>query len=187
VSRRLPILPAVTAIVLALAVAAVAFAAWRPATHEQGTRLELVGHKLQFSQTRANQALVKVPNAKPGQISIGSTRLTVSGAPAVVTAGVTNLQDVPGRNGGRLITSGKLRIAVSCTGNPCPGTGAAYIGPLNRMGTRNLGRWAAGTSRTYSVRVWIKRGAKPPSNTTGDNAFQGSRAKFGLLWTAIQT
>lgn len=186
-SRRLPIVPALTAIILALGAAAIAFAAWHPAPNEGGPKLELVGRKLQFTQTRANQALIKLPNAKPGQIAVGSTRLTVTGAPAVVSVGVESMRDVPGRRGGKLITSGKLRIAVSCTGHPCPGSGVAYIGPLSLMRTRSLGLWSPGTSRTYAVRVWMQRGAVPPSNTTGDNRFQGSRAKFGLVWNATQT
>jgi len=187
VSRRLPILPALTAIVLALGIAAAAFAAWQPATGQQGPRLDLAPKQLRFVQSKPNQALIKLPNAKPGQIAAGATRLTVSGAPAVVTAAVTNLRDVAGPNGGRLITSGRLRIAISCTGHPCPGTGVAYLGPLSQMHTRSLGVWPAGTSRTYTVRVWMQRTGVPPSNTTGDNAFQGSKARFGLVWTATQT
>jgi hypothetical protein len=180
VSRRLPVLPALAAIVLALTVAAIAFAAWQPATNEHGPRLELAGQTLKLSQTKANQALIKLGNAKPGQIATGSARLTVTGAPALMTVGIRSLRDVPGRNGG------KLRIAVSCTGHPCPGTGVAYIGPVNQMGTRTLGRWPAGTSRTYTVRVWMQRSGVPPSNTTGDNLFKRSRAEFGLLWRATQ-
>jgi hypothetical protein len=185
-SRRLPILPALTAIILALGIAAAAFAAWRPVTDEQGPQLELAPNRLHFAQTRANQALIKLPNAKPGQIAQGSTRMTVTGARAAVTAAATNLRDTAGPNGGKLITSGKLRIAVRCTGQACGGTGAVYKGPLSQMHTRRLGTWAPGTSRTYNVRVWMQRGTRPPSNTTGDNRFQGSRARFGLVWTATQ-
>jgi hypothetical protein len=187
VRRRLPILPALTAIVLALAVAAAAFAAWRPEAHEQGPELTLAPQRLQFVQTKANEALIKLPNAKPGQVATGSTRMTVTGARAMVTAAVTNLRDIAGPNGGKLITSGKLRIVVRCIGQTCGGSGAAYKGPLSQMHTRSLGIWAPGTSRTYTVRVWMQRGSRPPSNTTGDNRFQGSRARFGLVWTATQT
>lgn len=181
-SRRIPILPTLAMIVLALFVAAVAFASWHPAAKGRTARLELAPNHLRLAQTKTNQALVKLPNAKPGQIAKGSTRLSVTGAPATVTVGVTSLRDIAGPAGGRLITSGKLKIAVSCTGNPCPGTGIAYLGPLSQMHTRSLGLWKAGTRRTYTVRVWIARGT-----ASADNAFQGSQARFGLVWTATQT
>jgi hypothetical protein len=129
--------------------------------------------------------LIKLPNAKPGQFAQGSTKLTVSGTRAAVVVRATDLTDVAGPNGGKLIASRKLRIAISCTGQPCPSTGRVYIGALSQMGTRSLGVWTPGTSRTYTVRVWIVRGRTPGSNRDGDNRFQGARARFGLVWTAV--
>ena len=186
-SRRASFLPALAAIGVALTVAAFGFASWHPATRAKSPTLTLAANQLRLTQTKTNQALIRLPNAKPGRIAKGSTRLSVTGARARVTFAATNLRDVAGPNGGRLIASNKLRIAVSCTGSPCPGSGVAYQGPLSKMGRRSLGTWAAGTRRTYTVRVWIMRGATPQSNTAGDNAFQGSRARFGLLWTASAT
>ncbi len=181
-SGRAPILPTLATIAVALIVAAVAFASWHPGAGGRTARLELASRHLRFAQTRPNQALIKLPNAKPGQLAKGSTRLSVTGASAAVTVGVTNLRDVAGPRGGRLVTSGKLRIAVSCTGHPCPGTGVAYMGPLSQMHTRSLGLWSAGTRRTYTIRVWMANGGPAL-----DNAFQGSSARFGLVWTAVQT
>jgi hypothetical protein len=185
-TRRVPILPTLLMIGLALTVAAVAFASELPsASHPQGgPRLEFAPNQLRLAQTSPNQALIRLPKAKPGQIAKGSTRLTVISARAALTVKATNLTDTPGPNGGSLIASKRLWIAVSCTGQPCPGSGVAYQGPLSNMGTRSLGIWRAATSRTYTVRVWLLRGPTPLSNTTGDNVFQGSRARFGLVWTA---
>jgi hypothetical protein len=187
VSRRISILPAAALIVVALAVAAFAFSGWRTTKRSGVPRLGFTSHNMQLSQTQPDQALIRLPNAKPGQVARGSTQLSVTGARASVLAGATNLQETPGANGGSLIASNRLWIAVSCTGGTCPANGPAYIGPLKNMGTRSLGIWPPGTHRTYTVRVWLRRGQTPPSTTTGDNAFQGSRAKFGLLWSATAT
>jgi hypothetical protein len=181
--RRLPLAPALVAIFLALAVAAVAAQAWRSDPSASSAQLALASPKTRIAQTKPNEALIQLPNAKPGQIAKASTRLTVTGAPATVTVRPTNLRDVAGPNGGRLITSGALLVAINCETH-CPGTGVTYLGALSHMNTRSLGRWAAGTSRTYTVRVWMRRGGIPPSNMSGDNLFQGSTARFGLLWTA---
>ena len=187
-SRRLSIFAAVGVAALALAVAALAFSAWSPPSSSSPTqpRLALTSMRPQFAQTRAGKALITIPNAEPGQIAQGATTLTVSGAAASVTVRATNLRDVAGRNRGRLIASDRLWIDVRCAlQGPCGRSPFVYRGPLRQMGIRSLGIWSAGTHRTYRVRVWLLRGSKPLSNTTGDNAFQGSRATFGLAWQAI--
>jgi len=186
-TRRLPIFPAVAAIALALAVAAAAFSTWDTAHDAGAPRLTLAGDKVRLVQSRAGQALIKLPNAKPGQIARGSALVTMAGHQAGVAVGAQNLQDVAGINGGKLISSRHLWIDVRCTGLRCPSPPVAYRGPLSKMGTRSLGTWQPGTARRYNVRVWLLRGARPPTNTTGDNAFQGSQAKFGLMWTATAT
>jgi hypothetical protein len=178
VSRRVPVFPTILMIGIALAVAGVAFASWHSKPGAPNARLGLASKQLHIAQTRANEALIRLPNAKPGQVARGSTRLTMSGSRGAVTVSATNLADTPGVNGGKLIAGKRLWIAVSCTRGPCPGTGVAYQGPLSGMGSRSLGVWPAGMSRTYTVRVWIRR-------TAGDNVVQGARARFGLLWTAV--
>jgi hypothetical protein len=184
VSRRLPILPLVAAIFLALAVAALAFSSLGTPPGSARPKLELAGDKLRLTQTRAGQALIKLPNAKPGQVARGTTLVTVTGQRATVAIRASNLLDVPGANGGRLIASKRLWIDVRCAAKPCPASPVVYRGPLSDMRTRSVGTWRPGTARTYSVRVWLLRGGTPPTTTTGDNVFQGSRAKFGLQWTA---
>jgi hypothetical protein len=184
VSRHLPIIPAALAALAALAVAAIASSSWSPGLSPTEPKLTLAGQQLRISQTRANQALIKLPNAKPGQVARGTTVVTVTGQRASVVIGAKNLVDVPGSNGGKLIASQRLWVDVRCAGTPCPASPAVYRGPLSTMGTRSLGVWRPGTHRTYSVRVWLLRGGSPSSNTTGDNVFQGSQAKFGLMWTA---
>jgi hypothetical protein len=101
-----------------------------------------------------------------------------------VRGGVKNPRDIPGPNGGKLIASRRLWIDVRCAGSRCPHKRVAYKGPLASMGKRSLGTWRAGAHRTYAVRVWLLRGGMPPTPTGGDNLYQRSSAKFGLLWTA---
>jgi hypothetical protein len=123
-------------------------------------------------------------NAKPGRVAKGKTRVRVRGSRAKVRLGVKNARDIPGPNGGKLIASRRLWIKVKCAKSPCPRHRVAYKGPLASMGKRGLGTWRAGAHRTYAVRVWLRRGGTPPTPTSGDNLYQHSTAKFGLLWTA---
>jgi len=125
-----------------------------------------------------------MPNAKPGEVAKGTTRVTITGSRASVQVGVKNLRDIPGPNGGKLIASQRLWIDVRCPGSPCPHNRVAYRGPLALIGTRSLGTWREGAHRTYAVRVWLRRGGRPPTTTTGDNLYQHSTATFGLVWTA---
>lgn len=101
-----------------------------------------------------------------------------------MTIGANKLLDLAGPNGGKLIASRHLWIDVRCVATQCPHNPAAYTGPLALMGTRSLGTWRPATHRTYSVRVWLRRGGMPSSTRTGDNLYQHSTARFGLLWTA---
>ena len=185
-SRR-PIIPTLAMIVVALTVAAVAFASWHPPRQSREPHLVFASNHLVLTQTSPNQALIRLPNARPGQMARGTTRLTVTGLRANLAVRAANLVDVAGANAGKLIASKRLWIDVRCVAHPCPRPPVAYRGPLADMGTRSLGSWPAGAPRTYLVRVWLVNGARPPSNTTGDNVFQGSQARFGLIWTATAT
>ena len=183
-SRRLPVAPALLAILVALALAAVAAAGWRSQPQADPPSLSLASKQLHLVQTQANKALIKMFNARPGQVARGTTLVTTTGTTATVQVGVNNLRDIAGPNGGKLIASRRLWIDIRCVATPCPRNPVAYKGPLALMGTRSLGTWRPGTHRTYSVRVWLLRGGMPPTTTTGDNLYQHSTAKFGLLWTA---
>jgi len=183
-SRRFSVGSALVAIVVALAVAVVAAAAWRSQPRADTPRLTLAPTHLRITQTQANKALITMPNAKAGQVAKGTTRVTVRGSRATVKLGVKNPRDLPGPNGGRLIASQHLWIDVRCAGAPCPRDRVAYRGPLALMRTRSLGTWRRDAHRTYTVRVWLRRGGMPPTPTLGDNRYQQSSATFGLVWTA---
>jgi hypothetical protein len=181
--RRLPVLGLVIGLV-ALAVAAAAASPWRSNPSAPSPQLSLASNTLHIAQTQANRALIKMTNARPGEVARGTTLMTITGATANVTVRTTNPRDIPGPNGGRLIASRRLWIDVRCVAAPCPHNPVVYKGPLALMGTRNIGIWRAATHRTYSVRVWLLRGGMPPTTTSGDNRYQHSTAKFGLLWSA---
>jgi hypothetical protein len=178
-SRRFPI----SALVV-IVITAVAAAGWRSEPQAESPQLNLASNRLHLVQTLPNQALIKMPNAKPGQVARGTTLLTTTGTTATVTVRANNLLDLPGPNGGKLIASRRLWVDIRCVATPCPHNPAAYKGPLALMGTRSLGTWRPGTHRTYSVRVWLLRGGMPPTTSNGDNLYQHSTAKFGLVWTA---
>jgi hypothetical protein len=187
VTRRFTLVPVLVAVLLALAIAAFASSSWKSGAGAVDPKLGLTAQQLRLTQTRANQALITLPNAKPGQMAAGATTVTVTGVRATVTVGINNLSDIAGPTGGKLVASRRLWIDVRCAAVPCPHNPVAYRGPMALMGTRSLGIWRPGTVRTYRVRVWLLRGGTPPSNTTGDNIFQGSRTRFGLLWRATGT
>jgi hypothetical protein len=112
--------------------------------------------------------------------------VTTTGTAASVAVRANNLQDLPGPNGGKLIASRRLWIDVRCAlHTPCPHNPVVYNGPLALMGSRSLGTWRPGTRRTYAVRVWLLRGGMPPTTTSGDNLYQHSTARFGLVWSAM--
>jgi hypothetical protein len=183
-TRRFPIVPTLAVALVGLAIAAVAAAGWRSEPQAVSPQLNLASKQLRLVQTQANKALIKLSNAKPGQVARGTTLVTTTGTTANVTIRANNLVDLPGPNGGKLIASRRLWIDVRCVATPCPQNPAAYKGPLALMGTRSLGTWRPGTHRTYAVRVWLLRGGMPPTRTTGDNLYQHSTARFGLLWSA---
>jgi hypothetical protein len=183
-TRRFPAAPALVVILVALAIAAAAAAAWRSEPQAPSPQQNLAAKQLRLVQTQANKALIRLSNAKPGQVARGTTVVTTTGTTANVTIGANKLLDLPGPNGGKLIASRRLWIDVRCVASPCPHNPAAFKGPLALMGTRSLGTWRPGTHRTYSVRVWLRRGGMPPTTRTGDNLYQHSTARFGLLWTA---
>jgi hypothetical protein len=184
VSRRFSLGPVLVATVIALALLVGAATAWRSQPHADQPQLSLASKRLRLTQTHANKALIKMSNAKPGQVANGKTRVRIKGSRAKVRVGIKKPRDIPGPNGGKLIASRHLWIKVRCTKSPCPRHPVAYKGPLASMGKRGLGTWRAGTHRTYAVRVWLRRGGTPSTPTSGDNRYQHSIAKFGLLWTA---
>jgi len=183
-SGRLSLGPVLAATVIALAVLVAAATVWRSEPRAEPPQLSLASKRLRLKQTHANKALIKLSNAKPGQVAKGKTRVTIKGSRAKVRVRVRNARDIPGPNGGELIASRRLWIKVRCARSPCPRHPVAYKGPLASMGKRSLGTWRAGAHRTYTVRVWLPRGGMPPTPTSGDNLYQHSTAKFGLLWTA---
>jgi hypothetical protein len=182
--RRSPIVPALVLIAIALGIAAVAAAAWRSQPQAGSPSLSLSSKQLQLAQTAANQALIKMFNARPGQVARGTTLVTTTGATATLQVRASNVRDIPGPNGGKLVANRRLWIDIRCVATPCPHDPVAYKGPLALMGTRSLGIWRPGTHRTYAVRVWLLRGGMPSTTSTGDNLYQHSTAKFGIVWTA---
>lgn len=183
-SGRLSRGPVLVATVIALAVLVVAATAWRSQPRAEPPQLSLASKRLRLKQTHANKALIKMSNAKPGRVAKGKTRVTIKGSRANVRVGVRNARDIPGPNGGELIASRRLWIKLRCARSPCPRHRLAYKGPLASMEKRSLGTWRAGAHRTYTVRAWLRRGDMPATPTSGDNRYQHSTAKFGLLWTA---
>ena len=95
-TRRFPVLPAVVVILVALAVAAVATAGWRSEPDAASPQLSLASKQLRLTQTQAHKALIKMPDAKPGQVAKGTTRVTITGSRATVRWGSRTCATSPG-------------------------------------------------------------------------------------------
>ena len=61
-----------------------------------------------------------------------------------------------------------------------------YTGTLTAMSNVALGTFAANESHDYKITLALPDGGVPATNTTGDNAFQGSSMTCQLDWTSVQ-
>jgi hypothetical protein len=173
------------ALVVAAAVAAIALAAH--ATEPASTLRPLLtatatGH-LKMQNSRRGQALVRFHDADPGDTVRGRVTLNDSGATRVAKTylSVDRVTDVPGPYGGRL--SGALRVRIVRLHWRGHGRRLKYRGALLALKNKRVGTWLrSGKPRTYAVRVLLPDQATPPGPTGGDNAYQGSRVSFRLVW-----
>jgi uncharacterized membrane protein YgcG len=145
-------------------------------------QVELVGGTLSMSNSKDGAAIVTAAGLAPGDSRVGDVTISNTGdLTGTFSLSKSNLVDTPGPAGGAL--SGALDLLVQDVTNPgAPAT--VYAGKLGAMGSRALGDWAPGTSRTYRFTVSMPDGGVPPSATTGDNAYQSSAVSVRFDWTA---
>jgi hypothetical protein len=173
---------------IAVVVVAVALAALTASAGPSRPDVELTagpGGTLTISNSREGLAILSLAGMRPGDtvsdtVTIGNSG-DVSGA---FSLSQSNIADVAGPNGGTL--SGHLDLSVSDVTNAAAPT-AVYAGKLDALSPVDLGTYAPGTSRTYEFTVSFPEGGAPPSDTTGDNAFQGSRVSVQYDWDAVST
>ena len=135
-----------------------------------------------LSNTRENAAVFTASALRPGRSARGRVAIRNTGTrPARLALTKTDLQDVLGRNGGRL--SGRLRLTVRDLGS----ARTVYAGPFASMPRSDAGSLGPGQSRTFELTAHLPDGGGPPSPTDGDNAFQGSTVNVRYVWTATES
>jgi hypothetical protein len=138
---------------------------------------------LSIDKNLPHGAIMTESNMKPKDVRTGSVVITNTGSIAGdFTLGMSNVVDTAGANGGKL--SNTLQLLVTYTDGT--GTHNVYSGPLKAFTGGNAGSIAANSSQTYNFTVTFPDGLTPPSDTTGDNAYQGSSMSADFNWTAVQ-
>ena len=134
------------------------------------------------SNSRSGEAILTSGAMRPGESLQGTVSIANDGDLAGVFAlTAADVVDTPGPNGGRL--SEKLELVVedvTAAGSPA----TVYSGGLAAMPRQTLGTFAPGEVRSYRFTVVFPDGGTPDSETTGDNAYEGSRVSTTFDWEA---
>lgn len=139
---------------------------------------------LAIDQSRAGRALVRGRNLRPGQAVRGHAVVENAGdAPARITLSSRHLAGVAGPNGGSLAEVLMLRVRKRTLHNSRRGPRTLYEGALGEMPPLDLGTWGPGGVHEYTFRVELPDTGRPSTATSGDNAYQGSSAEVGFVWT----
>ena len=139
---------------------------------------------LSHSNTKTGAAIVTATGMEPGLSQFGTVTIKNTGNVAgTFTVAKSAVVDVAGTNGGLL--SSILTIVVSDVTVPATPV-IKYTGTLTAMSNVALGTFAANESHDYKITLTLPDGGVPTSNTTGDNAFQGSSMTCQLDWTSVQ-
>jgi hypothetical protein len=120
---------------------------------------------------------------KPGDVRTGTVTIQNTGdLSGDFNLSMVKTADVPGANGGSLFDALSLKID--------DGTNTVYDGDLEDFPSSPtplaLETFAPGESHTYTFTVTFPDGGTPESNSTGDNAYQGSSTTVEFDWTAVQ-
>jgi hypothetical protein len=174
---------ALASLVMALAALGLAVAAERRggAPGEPRAAIADASGALLISNSRAGQAILDTPPMAPGQTVGGAVRIGNAGKVAGrFSVRATGMKDTPGPYGGKL--SDRLQLAlVDVSGTPA----TVYTGTAAGLQGVDLGTFAAGAQRDYSLTATLPDTGVPTGALTGDNAFQGSAMKLDIQWNAV--
>ena len=132
-------------------------------------------HASNLNVSNDNSGVISVSGMHPGDNQSGTLTITNDGD---LPASAMDL-DVA-LTGDTAPNTGHIASVLTATITDTTGGGSTqvYSGPASTMPTQNLGPFAAGEARTYSVQLRF------PS--TADNTFQLSTASFNYTWKATQ-
>ena len=135
---------------------------------------------LLISNSRAGEAVFDAGPMAPGQTVAGTVRIGNAGERAGrFSVGVTGVQDTLGPYGGALSERVQLSLVDVARG------ATVFQGLPAELPAADLGTFAAGAEREYSVTATFPDGGVPAGATTGDNAYQGAALSLDLGWTAV--
>jgi len=134
---------------------------------------------LQLTQTGARSALFSVRAMTPGEEVHGEVTLGNDGLlPGGLKLTLGELVEEDGV-GARPLSEVLVVTVTEATGDA---RRTLYEGGLDRLGTVDLGSLTPIAKRVFRIAVaWPDAGA-PASRTEGDNAYQGARTRFSLIW-----
>lgn len=175
----------VAGIALALAAAAWALVGGRhvdaPAVRDAPAAVFSAQGDVEMENEREGEPILVARKMIPGEPRVGAVQITNVGASGRYSLRKTDLTGEPGPNGGRLENVLRLRVRRACP--RCPQRyPLEYGGALKDMPPLTLGRWHRSEHRRYRFRVKLPDRGAPPSPITGDNRYQGSRAKVRFVW-----
>lgn len=139
---------------------------------------------LSMDNSEDNAAILSLTNMKPGDVATGSVTIANTGTlGGGLKLALTGHDSTVGPNKGDLFDYLLLKVTYGAT--------SVYDGTLAGFKTREAGTIAAkgeaGDSLTYDFEVTFPDGNTPGSDTTGDNAYQGSATEVEFTWTAVQS
>ena len=139
---------------------------------------------LSHSNDKTGAAIVTATGMEPGGSQFGQVVIKNTGnVTGTFSVGKLALVDTPGVNLGNISTVLRIDLVdITVPATPV----SKYSGLLSAMGSISLGTFAAAVSHDYQITLTFPDGGTPASNTTGDNAFQGSSLTFQLDWTSVQ-
>lgn len=174
----------IAALGLLLVAAATLYAAtgWRSAGEMPQVQASAAG-SMTLTDSKGGGAIFNLANLAPGVTGAGEVTITNSGtATGALSLASTGASDDPGRYGGLL--SQRLVLRVEDLGS---GTAEeVYSGGLGSMPALQLGRLAAGESRTYRFLVTMLDGGAPSSPFVDDNVYQQASTGIGYEWTLTE-
>jgi hypothetical protein len=139
--------------------------------------------KLKMQNSRSGDPVVRIRKAAPGDVVRGRVTLNHRRTTRVVTyLSVDRVRDAAGPNGGKL--SRALRVRVIRLRSHHRERRLKYRGGLTGIERTRVGIWhRPHKRRSYAVSVRMRDHGTPPTPTGGDNAYQGSRVSFRLVWS----
>jgi hypothetical protein len=169
------------ALLLAVAAGAIAVALWAAPRSAGAPQIQAYAKgALSLRNSRNGAPIFSASNLAPGGSVSGAVTITNAGKQSgSLVLSASDLVDTPGANTGSLGAVLDLRVDDVTGGSAVP----VYAGKLDAMPAETLGCLRARGKRAYQFTAMFPDGGRPPSATTGDNAYQGSSVRVDYLWT----